>query len=91
MDNQLNALKDYSLQIKEMYQNKIDTHQNKIMTVLTVATTIFFPLSIITGWYGMNFTTMPELTWKYGKVNFEKEKILLEKNVDVVNKKRYSK
>jgi len=66
LDNQLNALKDYSLQIKEMYQNKIDTHQNKIMTVLTVATTIFFPLSIITGWYGMNFHNMPELSSPWG-------------------------
>ena len=68
LDNQLNALKDYSLQIKEMYQNKIDTHQNKIMTVLTVATTIFFPLSIITGWYGMNFKNMPELNNPYGYI-----------------------
>lgn len=66
LDNQLTALKDYSLQIKEMYQNKIDAHQNKIMTVLTIVTTIFFPLSIITGWYGMNFKYMPELLNTYG-------------------------
>ena len=67
-DNESDFLKDYSLQIKEMYQNKIDTHQNKIMTVLTVATTIFFPLSIITGWYGMNFKNMPELNNPYGYI-----------------------
>lgn len=66
LDSQLTALKDYSLQIKEMYQNKIDAHQNKIMTVLTIVTTIFFPLSIITGWYGMNFKYMPELLNTYG-------------------------
>ena len=53
---------------QKMYQNKIDTHQNKIMTVLTVATTIFFPLSIITGWYGMNFKNMPELNNPYGYI-----------------------
>ena len=29
-------------------------------------TTIFLPLSLIAGWYGMNFTNMPELAWKYG-------------------------
>lgn len=68
LNSQLNALKDYSLQIRELYQNKIDTHQNKIMTVLTVATTIFFPLSIITGWYGMNFKNMPELANPYGYI-----------------------
>ena len=32
----------------------------------TIITTIFFPLTIIVGWYGMNFANMPELTWKYG-------------------------
>lgn len=31
------------------------------MKVLTVATTIFLPLSIITDWYGMHFKNMPEL------------------------------
>ena len=32
------------------------------MRILTVVTTIFFPLSLITGWYGMNFSHMPELS-----------------------------
>ena len=36
------------------------------MTVLTVITTIFMPLTLIAGWYGMNFVNMPELGWKYG-------------------------
>ena len=31
------------------------------MTVLTVVTTIFMPLTLIVGWYGMNFRYMPEL------------------------------
>ena len=36
------------------------------MKIFTIITTIFFPLTIIVGWYGMNFANMPELTWKYG-------------------------
>ena len=36
------------------------------MTVLTVITSIFLPLTLIAGWYGMNFTHMPELNWAYG-------------------------
>ena len=24
------------------------------------------PLTLLTGWYGMNFTNIPELTWRYG-------------------------
>lgn len=60
------SMKEYSLQIKEMYQAKVDAHQNKVVNVLTVATSIFFPLSIITGWYGMNFKNMPELYFENG-------------------------
>lgn len=61
----LNYLREYSLQLRDLYQSQLDVKQNKIMTILTVLTTVFFPLSIITGWYGMNFTFMPELGWKY--------------------------
>lgn len=36
------------------------------MQILTIVTTIFLPLSLLVGWYGMNFQRMPELSWKYG-------------------------
>lgn len=36
------------------------------MQILTIVTTIFLPLTLLTGWYGMNFANMPELSWKYG-------------------------
>ncbi|MFQ8706172.1 MAG: CorA family divalent cation transporter [Thomasclavelia sp.] len=68
LERQIAALRDYSMQVREMYQNKIDMHQNRVMTLLTVATSLFFPLSIITGWYGMNFVYMPELFSKYGYI-----------------------
>lgn len=42
-------------------------HQtNKIVRSLTVLSAIFFPLTLITGVYGMNFEYMPELQWRYG-------------------------
>lgn len=63
--DQVLALREYSMQIRDLYQTHIDVRQNKTMTVLTVITTIFFPLSIITGWYGMNFAFMPELEYRY--------------------------
>ena len=44
----------------------MDIAQNRIMKLLTIVTTIFMPLSLIAGWYGMNFTNMPELDWAYG-------------------------
>lgn len=59
-------LQEYSLQLREMYESQIDIRQNKIMKFLTVVTTIFLPLSLIAGWYGMNFVGMPELSSPYG-------------------------
>lgn len=52
--------------LRETYQAAIDYNLNKLMKLFTVVTTIFLPLTLIVGWYGMNFTTMPELTWRYG-------------------------
>ncbi|MEG1425606.1 MAG: CorA family divalent cation transporter [Raoultibacter sp.] len=55
------TIKDYSLQLYELYQTQINVQQNKTIQWLTVITTIFVPLTLITSWYGMNFENMPEL------------------------------
>ena len=60
------SLRDYTVQIRDLYKAHLDIKQNRIMTVLTVVTTIFMPLTLIVGWYGMNFRYMPELDWKWG-------------------------
>ncbi len=60
------ALRDYAVQLRDLYQAQLDVKQNRIMTVLTVVTTIFMPLTLIAGWYGMNFKYMPELETNLG-------------------------
>ena len=60
------SLRDYTMQLRDLYKAHLDIKQNRIMTVLTVVTTIFLPLTLIAGWYGMNFRYMPELEWKWG-------------------------
>ena len=60
------SLRDYTMQLRDLYKAHLDLKQNRIMTVLTVVTTIFMPLTLIVGWYGMNFRYMPELESRWG-------------------------
>jgi len=60
-----NSLLDYTSQIRDDYEAGIADKQNHIMTILTVVTSIFMPLTLIAGWYGMNFKYMPELNSVY--------------------------
>lgn len=60
------TLKEYSLQLLELQQTQIDIEQNHTMQWLTVVTSIFVPITMITSWYGMNFKNMPELDWSLG-------------------------
>ena len=68
LQNHVHLLRENVLQIRELYQSMQDARQNKIMIVITIVTTIFLPLTLITGWYGMNFAYMPELQWRYGYI-----------------------
>ena len=55
------ALRDHAMQVRDLYREQLEVRQNRTVTLLTVVTTIFMPLTLIVGWYGMNFTNMPEL------------------------------
>ena len=61
----VNGQREYVMQLRDLMQSQMDVRQNRIMTVLTVVTSIFLPLTLIAGWYGMNFRYMPELEWRY--------------------------
>ena len=60
------SLRDHTMQVRDLHHAQLEVRQNRIMTLLTVITTIFMPLTLIAGWYGMNFRYMPELEWKHG-------------------------
>lgn len=66
LNRKVGNLRDYVTQIRESYQAQLDLNLNNTMKLFTVITAIFLPLTLIVGWYGMNFTTMPELHWEYG-------------------------
>ncbi|MCR5149580.1 MAG: magnesium transporter CorA [Eubacterium sp.] len=61
-----NSIRDYTVQIRDLYHTQMEIKQNRVMTLLTVVTTIFMPLTLIAGWYGMNFRYMPELESRWG-------------------------
>ena len=59
-------LRDVIEHLQEEYQAQLSIQQNDLMKLFTVVTVIFLPLTLLTGWYGMNFSGMPELNWEYG-------------------------
>jgi magnesium/cobalt transport protein CorA len=68
----LRSIEDYALYFREGITSLIeimltmnDNRLNEIMTTLTVFSTIFIPLTFLTGVYGMNFDFMPELRMKF--------------------------
>jgi len=44
----------------------INTEQNEIFKVLTIASVVGIPPTLIASMYGMNFKYMPELSWTWG-------------------------
>lgn len=64
----IDLLRDSVNHIWDSYQAYLDIRLNQSMKTFTLLTTIFFPITIIVGWYGMNFRNMPELEWKYGYI-----------------------
>ncbi len=58
--------------LMDIYLSSVSNRMNEVMKTLTVISTIFIPLTFISGLYGMNFNpaasplNMPELSWYWG-------------------------
>ncbi len=50
----------------QMHFSALGHRTNDIMRTLTVLTAIFLPLNLITGYFGMNFDTLPLIHHRYG-------------------------
>lgn len=61
LESSVMYLRENVVQLREYYHARQADKQNSVMTTLTIVTTIFLPLSLLAGWYGMNFVNMPEL------------------------------
>lgn len=66
-------IEDLNQGLRDRADNALATHlssvanrQNETMRVLSIVATIFLPLTLLAGIYGMNFEYMPELKWQWG-------------------------
>lgn len=66
LNEMIDANREMTADMRDSYLSLNSNRMNTIMMTLTVITTIFMPLTLIAGIYGMNFEYMPELTWQYG-------------------------
>ncbi|MCR8644857.1 magnesium/cobalt transporter CorA [Paenibacillus sp. N1-5-1-14] len=61
------TLRDLMGNLREAYQAAVANRANEIMRIFTAMTTIFMPLTLITGIYGMNFNNIVGmLSWEHG-------------------------
>jgi magnesium transporter len=71
--NDVQSLNDYEVHLTDKIQFLLDaalgfinTEQNDLFKVLTIASVVGIPPTFVVGLYGMNFHNMPELSWAYG-------------------------
>ncbi|MDH5719714.1 MAG: magnesium/cobalt transporter CorA [Spirochaetia bacterium] len=63
----IDSYRDLTNGMLDIYLSSVSNKTNDIVKVLTIFTSIFIPLTFLTGIYGMNFKFMPELEirWMY--------------------------
>lgn len=59
------TLRDRADNALSTYLSSLANRQNESMKVLAMVATIFMPLTLLAGVYGMNFDNMPELDWPW--------------------------
>jgi magnesium transporter len=62
----LETFRDMLSGMLDIYLSSVSNRMNEVMKVLTIIATIFIPLTLVAGIYGMNFRYMPELDWVWG-------------------------
>ena len=66
LSDMIDSNRELTADARDNYLSLVSFRMNRIMTILTVVTSIFIPMTFLTGIYGMNFHYMPELRWRYG-------------------------
>ena len=56
--------------LSDELRRSIDLETNRVLSTLTIISSIFVPGNFLAAVWGMNFDEMPELHWKYGYLTF---------------------
>jgi len=62
----IDHLLDINMGSLNIYSTSFSNRINETMRFLAVISTIGVPLTVLVGWYGMNFSAMPEIDWAHG-------------------------
>ncbi|NJL02291.1 MAG: magnesium/cobalt transporter CorA [Spirulinaceae cyanobacterium RM2_2_10] len=58
--------RELAASLMDVYMSAMSNKVNEIVSLLTIVSSIFIPLTFIVGVYGMNFEQMPGLSWRWG-------------------------
>lgn len=62
----VDSYRDMLNSLQDLFIAEVSYKMNKVMQLLTLISVIFIPLTFLAGIYGMNFSYIPELQYKYG-------------------------
>jgi magnesium transporter len=66
LSDMIESNREMTADIRDSYISINSNRMNAIMKTLTVMTSVFIPLTFIASIYGMNFSYMPELSYRWG-------------------------
>jgi len=66
LNQSIDSFRDMIASMMDLLMANNANRMNSIMKTLTLVSTIFIPMTLVSSIYGMNFEFMPELHWKYG-------------------------
>jgi Mg2+ and Co2+ transporter CorA len=66
LKNTTDLEREYLQELLDVFQTRVSTELNRFVRKITAFGTIGIAWTVIAGIYGMNFTHMPELNWRYG-------------------------
>jgi magnesium transporter len=61
----IETYREFAANLMDLYLSGIGQRTNEVMKVLTVMASIFIPLTFLAGLYGMNFSYIPELSFRW--------------------------